>query len=161
MKVIMKKRRRSGVSPVVGIIIILAVTVMLAAIVAYRAESMNSKLKNVPSTCFTLSDCPEPLSSGKVFTLTDAGGDSLIPRDIRIIVKNGSNTYDLDWNGSAFVYSLNGNTLYIPLQGEIMPGKVLTCYQKGSVFSGKTELEVEVIYKPAGAFLFRGSVWVS
>ncbi len=65
--------------------ILIFAAIVVAAIVAYHAESMNSKLKNVSSTCFTLSDRLEHLSSGKIFTLTDAGGDSLIPRD-RIIV---------------------------------------------------------------------------
>ena len=149
-------KKEHGVSPVVGIIIILAVTVMLAAIVAYRAENMSSRMKNVPSACFALSDCPEPLSSGKVFKITEVGGDTLLPQNLRILIKNGSKAYSLEWNGSAFA----GDNLYIPVKGEIMPGKDMTCYQSTEVFSGKTKLIVEIIYKPAGAIIFKGPVWV-
>ncbi len=150
------KESITGVSPVVGVVVILAVTLILGAILAYHAESMNSKMKNVPSSCFSLSDCPETLSSGKVFRLTEVGGDSLIPQNLRILVKNGSSSYDLEWNGSAFT----GGNLSIPVNGEITPGTALTCYQNSSVFSGKTKLEVVIIYRPAGAIIFRGSVWV-
>ncbi len=135
---------------------VLAITVILSAVLAGYVFRYPSKMKNVPSADFALSDCPEPLSSGKVFRLTEVSGDSLNPANLRIIIKNGSKEYVLNWNGSAF----NDTDVYIPVNGIIYAGKSMVCYQTKPVFTGRTELKVEILYTPAGEFLFKSTVWV-
>ncbi len=149
---------RHGLSPVVGVVVVLIVTLILSAFLAAYVFRLPVKMRNVPSADFAVYDCPETLSSGKVFTIVEVNGNPLNPSDLEIILQNETSkrVYVLEWNGSAF----SGSNLYIPVRGYVTTGKEMVCYQKAPVFSCRTKIKVSILYKPAGAFLFKTDLWV-
>ena len=104
-----------GLSPVVGVVVVLIVTLILSAFLAAYVFRLPAKMKNVPSADFAVYDYPETLSSGKVFTMVEVNGNSINPSALEVILQNETSgrIYVLEWNGSAF----SGSNLYIPLRG--------------------------------------------
>jgi len=155
-------KHTKGVTPVTGIIIVLLVTAIFAGFLAIYTIRLHSGIMNVPSADFAASDCPEPLSSGKVLTVTEISGGNIAPSTLRFILKNETSgeIYILDWNGSA--YDSKYLCIIPNLHGEyITPGDKLTCYCKSEhVILSRTKIHISIVYKPAGVFLFRSSVWV-
>ncbi len=147
-----------GLSPVVGVVVVLIVTLILSAFLAAYVFRLPAKMRNVPSADFAVYDCPETLSSGKVFTIVEVSGNSLNPSDLEITLQNETSKriYILEWNGSAF----SGSNLYIPVRGYVTNGKEMTCYQRTPVFSCRTKIRVSILYKPASVFLLKTDLWV-
>ena len=84
-------KNRKGVSPVIGVILMVAITVILAAVIASFVFGMGSKIQQVaPNMAGMLEDDPDyTLTTGSwewVATLTVTGGEEIDKNSIKIVV---------------------------------------------------------------------------
>lgn len=107
-----------AVSPVVGVVLMVAVTVILAAIVAAFALGIGSSADSTPQASF------EYNYDGTDVTSVHEGGDPLDPSRVTVL-KNG-NTTGATWSGSgdittgdrASVAAASGDEIRIVWQGD-------------------------------------------
>ena len=164
MKVLITKRDRRGVSPVIGVILMVAITVILAAVIASFVFGMGSKVKSAPQAQFMLQDNSSPVSNGPLFDAMSYGGDVLTCGDLRITLKDLThpNTWVLTWNDTAKRFEY-GNTIYTStIQNVIKPGDTITFLQSTTtpqVHSGDT-LEITILHIPTGTIIYDGKVVV-
>lgn len=76
----------SAVSPVIGILLMLVVTIIIAAVVSSFAGSMASGSEKAPTLSFT---GKYSISNG--LSLTHTGGDTVGTRMVNVVVKPGTN----------------------------------------------------------------------
>ena len=108
----MKQNRNNAVSPVVGVMLMLVVTIIIAAIVsAFSAGAVNGQTKAPQATI------QGQFSVANGLSLTHAGGDPLPLSNIRIVVRNDATFGPNVEQTSANIVNLNnftdqnGNTL--------------------------------------------------
>lgn len=80
----MKKNDNEGVSPVVGVMLMLVVTIIIAAVVSAFAGGMQTSTEKAPQ--LTIS-CAYSQSGG--FSVSHNGGDSVGTRTVEIYIRNG------------------------------------------------------------------------
>jgi flagellin-like protein len=78
-----------GVSPVIGVILMVAITVILAAVIGTFVLGLGDSLGNNQPTAQLNADLN---ASNDSITLSHGGGDSLVTDDLRVVVENGSDT---------------------------------------------------------------------
>jgi len=87
-------REKKAVSPVIGVILMVAITVILAAVIASFVFGLGAKApKAAPQAQLTLSDASAPLnttSRDDVFVLEHKGGESISWGQMKVIVKNST-----------------------------------------------------------------------
>ena len=95
---------RSGVSPVIGILLLVAITVVLAAVIGTFSFSLTQHAKSAPKAQFILNDASDKINDDIFFralrgiqaldailTISHVGGDPIKCQDIQIIVKDKTN----------------------------------------------------------------------
>jgi len=92
---------RRGVSPIVGVLLLVAITVVLAAVIGTFSFSLTQHAKAAPKAQFILNDAKDKINddiffrSQKAFdailTISHVGGDPIKCQDIQIIVKDKTN----------------------------------------------------------------------
>jgi flagellin-like protein len=97
----------SAVSPVIGVILMVAITVILSAVIASFVLGLGDSASNTaPQASFTFEYDQSPSSTpsksigsgGNALTITHDGGDSI--EDNRLTITDGSNTVDWGSSGS-------------------------------------------------------------
>lgn len=85
-----------AVSPVIGVILMVAITVILAAVIGSFVLGIGGDINETPQVRLSVS------ASGESVDISHDGGDSLTGDDLRIIVNNatGSNTTQITENTS-------------------------------------------------------------
>ncbi len=172
MKVFRKDKK--GVSPVIGVILMVAITVILAAVIASFVFGMGSKVKSAPQAQFMLEDAPDTVEAGKdLFYATLYGGEDLKCNDLKLQVVDTSNgnTYLLTWNSSidCFVYKWNPTLKKYEMyaygdaikDGIINIGDMIKVNQTTSLISSGTTLEFRVIHIPTSTVIYDGKVFVN
>ncbi len=103
------KRDEKAVSPVIGVILMVAITVILAAVIASFVFGLGSKApKTAPQAQVSLADAAgspgnSPGNTYKLFTISNNGGDSIICANTKIYIYDAANTSNyavLSWNSS-------------------------------------------------------------
>ncbi|AEA47322.1 type IV pilin [Archaeoglobus veneficus] len=101
-------REEKAVSPVIGVILMVAITVILAAVIASFVFGLGTKApKTAPQAQLTLKDASDTLTSTSgedVFILEHKGGESVAFSQMKVIVKNSTATIDIitfDSSGTA------------------------------------------------------------
>ncbi|WP_202962738.1 type IV pilin [Geoglobus acetivorans] len=96
-------RDEKGVSPVIGVILMVAITVILAAVIASFVFGLGSKApKSAPQASLVASaDADATINNQEVdYVLIDHQGGENIPwKDIKIILESGSNKISLSNDG--------------------------------------------------------------
>ena len=84
-----------GVSPVIGVILMVAITVILAAVIGAFVLNLGSNLGNSgPQAQIAIQDASATVGSGTdVFTVTHNGGDTLQASELKMTVTDGTSTY--------------------------------------------------------------------
>ena len=91
-------REEKAVSPVIGVILMVAITVILAAVIASFVFGLGTKApKSAPQAQLTLSDADDALDTDgtdgdSVFILEHKGGEPLAFGQMKILVKNSTMT---------------------------------------------------------------------
>ncbi len=97
-------RGKRGVSPVIGVILMVAITVILAAVIASFVFGMGSKVKAAPNVQLALSDAEDKLDSNNdvILYVEHYGGDTLKCDELKVIVTDKTNNkiWTLTWNSA-------------------------------------------------------------
>ncbi len=155
---------RKGVSPVIGVILMVAITVILAAVIASFVFGMGSKVKSAPQMQFMLQDDPQSINgAGPLFDAMATGSDVVQCGELRITVKDLSNgnTWTLNWNGTGYYGVKNNVAIYTNNLGNVIkPGTTITFYQNTTGVNSGDALEVIVLHIPTGTIIYDGRVVV-
>ena len=136
----------SAVSPVIGVILMVAITVILAAVIGTFVLGLGDSLEQAPQSTINAGDASAGYltaanfsnDSGAAFDISQDGGDPLTMSDVEIVINNqtGSDTARLsqgDWNSSNMVVTLDGTPLATDAaDGELGVGSSLTISNTGS-----------------------------
>ncbi|MBP1987208.1 type IV pilin [Halolamina salifodinae] len=126
-----------GVSPVIGVILMVAITVILAAVIGTFVLGLGDSLNQAPQSTLDASS-----DSGNI-TINHNGGDPLPKSDISITVTNSS--------GSELTTSVSGWT-----DSELSVGGTLTV--SGGNISSENTYTVKVIHDPSQSILLNTEV---
>ncbi len=162
-------RDKKGVSPVIGVILMVAITVILAAVIASFVFGMGSKVKSAPQAQFMLEDASNALTETnnheKVLLATLYGGEDLRCNDIRIQVVDTTNdqTYTLTWSGNDVFNGSNINATLNDANDDDMinVGETLTVWENGTNINSGVTIEFRVIHIPTGTVIYDGRVLVN
>ncbi len=174
------EKKDKAVSPVIGVILMVAITVILAAVIASFVFGIGSKApKAAPQVQISLSDVSSvSLKSAtgvkELFTISNNGGDSVLCGDMKIIIYNATNNNllsTLTWNSTAkefegsngFVANSTAVGTTNPLNdGKFDPGDTMDVY--GNVTAAKigsgSILLVKIIDTVSNQPIFSGTVQV-
>jgi len=146
---ILKKIRRDkkGVSPVIGVILMVAATIVIAAVVITMLGSFKA-----PAAPPTVSLKAEVTDDNEL-TFTHLGGGSVAYTDIVVTVTSGGTEAGLSMEESAA--ATGGDTDYFE------PGEQATVDTTTASFEkGKNEkIDVLVIHKPSGSATWGGTLY--
>ncbi len=171
---------KKGVSPVIGVILMVAITVILAAVIASFVFGMGSKVKAAPNAELVLSDHEDKIDDNgadKILYISHYSGDVLKCEDLKIIVFDKTNGKKdvLTWNQSANQFQgtnlivnvtagtdgdTNGKYYYVAHDGVIEVGDTVVLYEKSNDFLSKDKvpatIEVQVVHIPTNSVIFSG-----
>ena len=166
------KRKDKAVSPVIGVILMVAITVILAAVIASFVFGIGSKApKAAPQVQISLSDAPGSPSSTNhaLFIISNNGGDSLVCANTQIYVINPNNINEkiiLKYNGTGFYGTGTFNKLPVALYtgntGKLFrPGDFIEIFENNtSVITSGTLVTVKLYDTNSNQFIFSGNVLV-
>ena len=140
------RKEESAVSPVIGVILMVAITVILAAVIGAFVFGMGTPEKT-PAANIEITTAKDPATGNDVLKLEHRGGDDLPMNDVKILVKvNGAEVYKLDpagTGGLAFSAGEEKDILTNPWTGTAV-GTAATALTNGTI------VEVELWYNPTG-----------
>ena len=150
-----------GVSPVIGVILMVAITVILAAVIGTFVLGLGDSLQQAPQSQISVEDADDtsPVANGSIndtLTISHDGGDELSEGDYRIVVTtandaNGDLVNQTVTNGSFATADGNGTVQFDSAPGDFGVGDEITVQidaTSGDVdYSG--EWEVQIIHVPS------------
>jgi flagellin-like protein len=108
-------KSKEGVSPVIGVILMVAITVILAAIIAGVVLPMAGKIAITPTARLKASDC-DPDANVQTFILAHEGGDDLELKDMKLTISNASGSQELSqMHDTPGIYMVAGDKYKIDL----------------------------------------------
>ena len=155
-------KNKKGVSPVIGVILMVAITVILAAVIASFIFGMGTKVKKVPQVQLYLDDDPDEVDGDHnyLFKVTHYGGDDLDLKDIKLQVlgADGKIIDELIWRAN----TLSGVRLEVEYNNDeiISAGESFIVKERGNWIDKPVILILRVIHLPTGTIIFEGSVRV-
>jgi flagellin-like protein len=139
------RKDNRAVSPVVGTILLIAITVALAAIVATLVSGLGGR--GAPPSVMLTVTAQDDGSNGVILTISHNGGDDLTLKDLTV---EGSNNLDIMTPVSSLTnVSGSGTTLTVG-------GTATGTYDYGGDSSGQV-ITVYVIHNPSKQKLFSSS----
>ena len=169
------EKKDKAVSPVIGVILMVAITVILAAVIASFVFGIGSKApKTAPQAQLSLNDAQASLKNAAgytaVFTISHNGGDSIACSNMKIMIYNSATdtlygTLTYDTNTHEFVYN-NGTTELFNTSkisdDRFDPGDIMTVYENASAIkiTSGTVLLVKIIDTVSNQPIFSGTVQV-
>ena len=158
-----------AVSPVIGVILMVAITVILAAVIGTFVLGLGDSLgETSPTASLGISDDPNnydasATSAEAAFRINHNGGDDLVGEDLRIVIRDDSdNSVVLEWddgwvdNSGSDVgtvsASVNGDAL--STSSTISTGDRVTISDDDpsttGILSDDAQYQVSIVYKPSG-----------
>jgi len=160
-----------GVSPVIGVILMVAITVILAAVIGTFVLGLGDSLEQAPQSQLSVEDASadyDPSGTGdqNAFVVSHDGGDALTMGDIRIVFEGPSSTYTFE-SGAFEDGERDGNDGVDDdnLQLESSPGSpvtdsyefsvgdTLTLVDNGGGTLDEGEYDVQIIHKPSESII--------
>ena len=156
----MQKRRLSederGVSPVVGVIMMVAITVVIAAVVAAFSYGIIGGVQKAPNTAIVVDNAVSG-SAAKNVTMIHHGGDKIIDAFTTASDPTGLKWNKLEvryngevFNGSSYLNNVGNGTAWD--DGNFEPGDELKLTFADGLADGES---IAVVYKPTGDLLQR------
>ena len=113
---------KKGISPIIGTILLVAITVVLAAVIGTFVFGLGTQVEAAPKAQFILKDADDKINDDKhrrnndanpnndrwaidaICTITHVGGDPIKCKDIQIIVKDKTNGWSwvLEYDGTNY-----------------------------------------------------------
>jgi flagellin-like protein len=157
MKIGKLNKNEEGVSPVIGVILMVAITVILAAVIAAFVFGMGPP-ESGPTASLAISDHTDALPATALadhglIVVQHRGGDSITLSEFKVGVKGpGENTY-IDCNDSSSTY-------YLSLIGPFIVGDEMIITTDTKTSSNTGTYSVQVIHIPTSTFLLDTKVQV-
>lgn len=160
-----------GVSPVIGVILMVAITVILAAVIGTFVLGLGGDLQQTPQAQLNVEDASgsSPVADGVsvgLLEINHRGGDTLQTADIRIQLTqpDGTSTTILDQGDVSTNASVDGtdNVGFNSDPGSLSVGTTTTVGitgNGGSNFAG--EYEIQIIHTPSDSILVDRTVNVN
>ena len=160
-----------GVSPVIGVILMVAITVILAAVIASFVFGLGSKgPKSAPSAQLTVSDATNDTASANedtLFKIEHSGGEDIILSDVKIIVLQASDNSEIAEMTYDSTYKNFSSTKLVTTaddDGVFSAGETLWVKEKSgqgsTVQSSGTKLRVKILDIPSNQFILDATVTV-
>jgi len=177
----MKKmfKGKKGVSPVIGVILMVAITVILAAVIASFVFGMGSKVKSAPQASFMLEDNStalgnDPTGNMSLFDAMLYGGGPLTCSELQITIKDlaTGRTWTLNWNSTenALRFEAKENNIVVlwATTGQkkaLSPGDTMVFWENATALGNNKikaghALEMRVLHIPTGTIIYDGQVVV-
>ena len=160
-------REEKAVSPVIGVILMVAITVVLAAVIASFVSGLGGSVQKVPSATLVAQDADDKLTSGSaedVLNIYHKGGEGIPFSEIRIILTNTAGTVegaDLGTSGSGTFSDLGLEASASLDAGQANlweAGDYITIKEVSGDAASKGTWRVVVVHIPTGAVLLDTSV---
>ncbi|MDL0145552.1 type IV pilin N-terminal domain-containing protein [Halobacterium salinarum] len=144
-----------GVSPVIGVILMVAITVILAAVIGTFVLGLGDSLQQAPQTSVSVSDASadfgteaETDTKADAFVISHSQGDALRMGDVRIVVRNedGSNAKSVDGISNDLVLNSSGSP---SADDEFSVGDTLTLEANNDTLTADSTYTVQVIHTPS------------
>jgi len=157
-----------GVSPVIGVILMVAITVILAAVIGSFAFGFGQKMgTTAPNAQLVVKDDPDDLgdsATDDVFILEHAGGDPLPCGDLSIYIydkSTGDLETQLEWDGASRFETATGTSIDSDSIADDMinPGDRIVFDEDSDTWNPGT-YTVKVFHKPSQTFIFSADVTV-
>ena len=162
-------RDERGVSPVIGVILMVAITVILAAVIASFVFGLGQKApKSAPQAQLVVADATNDTMStdpDTLFKITHNGGEDLVLSDLKIIVSFAINdtviaTLNYDSTHHRF-YSTELNSS-VESDDVLNAGDVLWIFENSDQLgTGTHKLHVRILDIPSNQFVLDSTVTVS
>jgi flagellin-like protein len=163
-----------AVSPVIGVILMVAITVILAAVIGTFVLGLGDSLQNTSPTA-TLNvqdDSSTDYDTGTgdqvAYIISHNGGDDLDAQNLRFVIREtgGSQVASMDetnnYEDGDIRIALNSASQTVQSTSSISTGDTLSVYDDGqSSFDDNTEYEIVVVHTPSGSTISSSTVQVS
>jgi len=175
-----------AVSPVIGVILMVAITVILAAVIgAFVLEIGQNTGNTAPSVSLSMSDATgtydaeDGTNGDDAFVLTHDNGEELALTDLRIVIRDeGDNSNVAEFSEANDYQYKDGNSLTLFLDGsnlngdldttdeEVNTGDTLTISQTddtkdGILTAGGTDYVIQIIHQPSDSTVSESTVTLS
>ena len=166
-------REEKAVSPVIGVILMVAITVILAAVIASFVFGLGAKApKSAPQAQLTLADAGDSLSNttdsdDDVFKLSHEGGESIRCDEIKIFVyySNGTTldvlTYDTSSHKFTGEYNYLTNATASALNDDIFEAGEVIVFTEDQHDIAAGTYQVKILHTISNNFILSGQVTVS
>jgi len=149
-----------AVSPVVGVMLMLVVTLIIASVVSAFAGGLWGNVQKAPSGTIQATIVPDEQNIPENITLTHMGGDPFQIKDVKLIVSNDT------WN-MVFINnsSSSANLVKVYYDGDTSPGliragdKFLGNNSPGSYFVTGKEYKWSLVHIPSQKTIATGEVY--
>jgi flagellin-like protein len=156
-----------AVSPVIGVILMVAITVILAAVIGTFVLGLGDSLSNTsPTASYSFSDAGNDFP-GNAFVISHNQGATTEMGDLRVVVRNAAdNSQVTAWteDGGWTVDGASDNSLLLNGAGpaasdEFATGDSITIAETAAgEFSASTEYTIQVIHMPSDTTIAQGTV---
>ena len=163
-----------GVSPVIGVILMVAITVILAAVIGTFVLGLGDSLQQAPQSTINVEDASDAYNSTSsnataVFDINQDGGDPISLNNVRIVIENESGdqiggqsavrfsqgNWQSPEDASNLNVTYNGETINDSGSVELAVGDTLTVNDDGSFseFSADSTYRVRMIHVPSDSVI--------
>lgn len=104
-----------AVSPVIGVMLMLVVTIVIAAVIAVFASGTVGDIEESSNVILKLEDYNIDVASGTIqdMTFVHKGGDVITTRDLKIRIDYGGDTYSFTVGGGDLSYCTASGTYWV------------------------------------------------
>ena len=112
-----------GVSPVIGVILMVAITVILAAVIGGFVLNLGGDLQQAPQAQITVEDAADTYETGTdndaAFNISHNGGDKLSLSNFQIILSDADGSDDATFESGTWAVGTGGsdNTVHVTKDG--------------------------------------------
>jgi len=146
-----------GVSPVIGVILMVAITVILAAVIGTFVLGLGDSLEQAPQSTLNSEDASDDfddtVNGSDALVISQDGGDSIALNDVRIVIENTSGTESVrfsqgNWeepeDTTSYNVTLNGNNIETTDSPTLEVGGSLTVT---NTLNGDSNLDADSTYR--------------
>jgi len=165
-------KNEKGVSPIIGVILMVAITVIMAATIASFVFGMGSKLSiAAPNAQLVVKDAADEVGAGArmdIFYIDHIGGDTLACNELRILVYYKQTgelvaAFNYDETRHRFYYGDIANPKYYADGADtndlFEPGERLTFREWASQWGAGT-YTVKILHIPSGQIIYAADIVV-
>ncbi|ELY50608.1 type IV pilin [Natronorubrum bangense] len=148
-----------AVSPVIGVILMVAITVILAAVIAAFVLDIGDLDDGAPNAQISYDTNSNYDGDNDLGTLSHEGGDAVNTEDIEIRIDDGDTTYTLNADNS-FDHNSDGETQIdnsdFNSGGSFEVGDSVDIDDNAGNIGTTTDYEITIVHNPSNSVIFDG-----